>query len=68
MVPLCHYLDYRWNEECYGFSLCWISDNELLVSACSDGNSQWGYAGGYKPTTLAPHGTPVYYKLTITIQ
>ena len=68
MVPLCHYLDYRWNEECYGFSLCWISDNELLVSACSNGNSQWGYAGGYKPTTLAPHGTPVYYKLTITIQ
>ena len=68
MVPLCHYLDYRWNEECYGFSLCWISDNELLVSACSNGNSQWGYAGGYKPTTLAPHGTPVYYKLTITLQ
>ena len=68
MVPLCHYLDYRWNEECYDFSLCWISDNELLVSACSDGNSQWGYAGGYKPTTLAPHGTPVYYKLTITLQ
>ena len=68
MVPLCHYLDYRWNEECCGFSLCWISDNELLVSACSDGNSQWGYAGGYKPTTLAPHGTPVYYKLTITLQ
>ena len=68
MVPLCHYLDYRWNEECYGFSLCWISDNELLVSACSNGNSQWGYAGGYKPTTLAPHGTPVYYKLTIIIQ
>ena len=68
MVPLCHYLDYRWNEECYGFNLCWISDNELLVAACSDGNSQWGYAGGYKPTTLAPHGTPVYYKLTITLQ
>lgn len=68
MVPLCHYLDYRWNEECYGFRLCWISDNELLVSACSNGNSQWGYAGGYKPTTLAPHGTPVYYKLTITLQ
>lgn len=68
MVPLCHYLDYRWNEECCGFNLCWISDNELLVSACSNGNSQWGYAGGYKPTTLAPHGTPVYYKLTITIQ
>ena len=68
MVPLCHYLDYRWNEECYNFSLCWISDNELLVSACSNGNSQWGYAGGYKPTTLAPHGTPVYYKLTITLQ
>ena len=68
VVSLCHYLDYRWNEECYGFSLCWISDNELLVSACSNGNSQWGYAGGYKPTTLAPHGTPVYYKLTITLQ
>ena len=68
MVPLCNYLDYRWNEECYGFKLCWISDTELLVSACSNGNSQWGYAGGYKPTTLAPHGTPVYYKLTITIQ
>ena len=68
MVPLCHYLDYRWNEECYGFNLCWISDNELLVSASSNGNSQWGYAGGYKPTTLAPRGTPVYYKLTITIQ
>ena len=68
MVPLCHYFDYRWNEECYDFNLCWISDNELLVSACSNGNSQWGYAGGYKPTTLAPHGTPVYYKLTITLQ
>ena len=68
MVPLCHYLDYRWNEECYGFKLCWISDTELLVSACSNGNSQWGYAGGYKPTALAPHSTPVYYKLTITIQ
>ncbi|MBQ3983617.1 MAG: hypothetical protein II633_07570, partial [Bacteroidales bacterium] len=62
-----HYLDYRWNEDC-DFNLCWISDNELLVKAVSNGNSQWGWVGGYKPTTLAPHGTPVYYKLTITIQ
>ena len=67
MIPLCHYLDYRWNEDC-DFNLCWISDNELLVKAVSNGNSQWGWVGGYKPTTLAPHGTPVYYKLTITIQ
>lgn len=69
MVPICHYLDYRWNEECYDFNLCWISDNELLVSAASTGNNdQWGWVGGYKPTTLAPHGTPVYYKMTITLQ
>ena len=67
MIPLCHYLDYRWNEDC-DFNLCWISDNELLVKAVSNGNSQWGWVGGYKPTTLAPHGTPVYYKLTITLQ
>ena len=68
MVPLCHYLDFRWNEECRGFNLCWISDSELLVAACSNGNSEWGWVGGYKPTTLAPHGTPVYYKLTLTIR
>ena len=68
MVPLCHYLDFRWSQDCGEFNLCWISDNELLVSACSNGNSEWGWVGGYKPTTLAPHGTPVYYKLTITLQ
>ena len=67
MIPLCHYLDYRWDEDC-DFNLCWISDNELLVKAVSNDNSQWGWVGGYKPTTLAPHGTPVYYKLTITLQ
>ena len=31
-------------------------------------NSEWGWVGGYRPTNLAPHGTPVYYKLTITLQ
>ena len=69
MIPLCHYMDYRWCEEAEGFNFCWISDNELLVKAASTGNnSEWGWVGGYKPTTLAPHGTPVYYKLTITLQ
>ena len=68
MVPLCHYVDYRWSEDGVeqGFDICWISDNELLVAAVSNGNSEWGWVGGYKPTTLAPDGTPVYYKLTIT--
>ena len=68
MIPLCHYKDYRWCEETENFNLCWISDNELLVSAVSTGNSEWGWVGGYKPTNLAPHGTPVYYKLTFTVQ
>ena len=68
MVPLCHYMDYRWCEETENFNFCWISDNELLVSSASTGNSVWGWAGGYKPTNLAPHGTPVYYKLTLTIR
>lgn len=69
MIPLCHYMDYRWCEEAEGFDLCWISDNELLVKAASTGNnSEWGWVGGYKPTNLASHGTPVYYKLTITLQ
>ena len=68
MVPLCHYKDYRWSEDGVeqGFNICWISDNELVVAAVSNGNSEWGWAGGYKPTDLAPWGTPVYYKLTIT--
>ena len=68
MIPLCHYKDYRWCEEAENFNLCWISENELLVSAASTGNNEWGWAGGYKPTNLAPHGTPVYYKLTLTVQ
>lgn len=68
MIPLCHYKDYRWCEETENYNLCWISENELLVSAASTGNSEWGWAGGYKPTNLAPHGTPVYYKLTLTVQ
>ena len=68
MVPLCHYLDFRWSQDCGEFNLCWISENELLVEAVSNGNSEWGWVGGYKPTTLAPHGTPVYYKLTLTIR
>ena len=69
MIPLCHYMDYRWCEEAEGFNFCWISDNELLVKAASTGNnSEWGWVGGYRPTNLAPHGTPVYYKLTITLQ
>ena len=67
MVPLCHYKDYRWCEEAE-FNLCWISENELIVSAASTGNSVWGWAGGYKPTNLAPYGTPVYYKLTFTVR
>ena len=61
-------MDYRWCEEAENFNLCWISENELLVSAASTGNSVWGWAGGYKPTNLAPHGTPVYYKLTFTVR
>ncbi len=69
MVPICHYVDYRWSEETYDFDLCWIGDNELLVSAISDGNSGvYGRAGGYRKTGLAPYGTPVYYKLKLTIQ
>ena len=70
MVPLCNYVDYRWSEDGVeqGFNICWISDNELLVAAVSSGNSEWGWAGGYKPTDLAPYGTPVYYKLTITMR
>ena len=70
MVPLCHYVDYRWSEDGVeqGFDICWISDNELLVSAVSNGNSEWGWVGGYKPTTLSPHGTPVYYKLKIILR
>lgn len=66
MVPICHYKDYRWNEDTSDFSLCWISDDELLVSAVSNGNDFFG-AGGYKPKALAPYGTPVYYKLRLTL-
>jgi hypothetical protein len=69
MIPLCHYKDYRWFEDCYDFNFCWISNNELLLKAASTGNnSEWGWVGGYRPTNLAPHGTPVYYKLTLTIR
>ena len=69
MVPICHYVDYRWNEETYDFDLCWISDDELLVSAVSTGNSGgFGWAGGYKATGLAPWQTPVYYKLKLSIK
>lgn len=68
MIPLCHYMDFRWCEEAENYNLCWISENELLVSAASTGNNEWGWVGGYKPTHLAPHGTPVYYKLTLTVQ
>ena len=66
MISLCHYVDYRWSEDGGNFNLCWISENELLVSARSTGNSEWGWVGGYKPTRLAPYQTPVYYKLMIT--
>ncbi len=68
MVPLCHYIDYRWSEDgvAQGFNICWIGDDELLVAAVSNGNSEWGWICGYKPTNLAPWGTPVYYKLKIT--
>lgn len=68
MIPLCHYKDYRWCKEAVNFNLCWISENELLVSASSTGNSEWGWVGGYKPTDLAPQWTPVYYKLTLTVR
>ena len=67
MVPLCHYVDYRWSEDgvSEGFNICWISDNELLVSAVSTGNvMEW--VGGYRSAGLAPWGTPVYYKLKFT--
>ena len=47
MIPLCHYKDYRWCEEAENYNLCWISENELLVSAASTGNnSEWGWVGG----------------------
>ncbi len=68
MIPLCHYMDFRWCEEAENYNLCWISENELLVSAASTGNNEWGCVRGYKPTNLVPHGTPVYYKLTLTVQ
>lgn len=68
MIPLCHYLDYRWSEDCGDFNLCWISEDELVVSAVSNGNNTCGWGGGYKPNNLAPHGTPVYYKLEIMIK
>lgn len=67
MIPLCHYVDYRWSEETPEFNLCWISGDELLVSAISTGNSGvYGWAGGYRATNLAPYGTPVYYKLRLS--
>ena len=67
MTPLCHYLDYRWSEDTYDFNLCWISADEILVSAISTGNNfVHGWAGGYKPADLAPWGTQVYYKLRLT--
>ena len=64
MITLCHYIDCRWSEDCFNFNLCWISDDELLVSAISAGNEGWKL----KPyeVNLASWGTPVYYKLKIT--
>lgn len=72
MIPLCRYEDYRWSTDCYNdMSLCWISDCELLVSACSMGiiekNPNWP-PGGYHTSALAPEGNPVYYKLRLVIQ
>ena len=72
MIPLCRYEDYRWSTDCYNdMSLCWISDCELLVSACSMGiiekNPNWP-PGGYHTSDLAPEGNPVYYKLRLVIQ
>jgi len=66
MVTLCHYLDYRWSDEC-DLNLCWISDSELLVAAVSSGNSEYPCLGGYKPTDLAPARSQVYYKLRLTL-
>lgn len=72
LIPLCRYEDYRWSTDCYNdMSLCWISDCELLVSACSMGiiekNPNWP-PGGYHTSDLAPEGNPVYYKLRLVIQ
>ena len=67
MVPLCRYVDYRWSNDGVeqGFDICWISEDELLVAAVSNGNGgEW--VGGYTTADLAPAGTPVYYKLKIT--
>ena len=66
MVTLCHYLDYRWSDEC-DLKLCWISDDELLVAAVSCGNSEYRCFGGYQRTNLAPAGSPVFYKLRLTL-
>lgn len=67
MIPLCHYVDFRWSEDTWDCNLCWISEDELLVSAISSGNNEvHGWVGGYKPSDLAPYGTPVYYKLRLS--
>ncbi len=66
MVPLCHYLDYRWSEDGGDFNLCWINDSVLLVAAVSTGNI-YGWVGGYKPQNAEPWGTPVYYKLLLRV-
>ena len=72
LIPLCRYEDYRWSTDCYNdMTLCWISDCELLVSACSMGiiekNPNWP-PGGYHTSDLAPEGRTVYYKLRIVYQ
>lgn len=64
MIPICHYKDYRWDEEGDNFDFMWISEDELVVSAYSTGNNyEVGWAGGYKATNLPPAHTPVFYKL-----
>lgn len=67
MVPLCHYVDYRWHEDCFGFNLCWVNDSTLLVATKSTGPTTYGWVGGYKANDIAPFGTPVYYKLSLRI-
>jgi len=65
MITLCHFKDYRWSSEGVYLNLCWISNNELLVAAASNGSGR-EWVGGYTSVGLAPFGTPVFYKLTIT--
>ncbi len=61
-------LDYRWSEDCEDFHLCWISEDELVVSAVSTGSLYSGWVGGYHAKDLAPFGTPIYYKLEIIMK